>query len=144
MFNSAGPALCLGSTIELFLLAGDSVSQPQGQQESWLCPLPAAALSERASRAELESWPWWYGCRRDSRLTSSATTQAQIEGSELAQPNMYSNDELLEYVKEWVLQIQSWATQGDNRSFERRPSEDPVLIVEQKSKALNQSNDSSQ
>ncbi|EDM11927.1 rCG63642 [Rattus norvegicus] len=55
----------------------------------------------------------------------------------------------LEHVKGLVLQIQSFSrismTQGNNRISERRTSEDPVLIVQQKeAKALNQTNDSLQ
>ena len=57
--------------------------------------MPAAALGELA-RAVLESSPWWCGCRRAGRLTNSATTQAQIQGFELAHPNIYPTYELQE------------------------------------------------
>ena len=93
--------------------------------------MPAAALGELA-RAVLESSPWWCGCRRAGRLTNSATTQAQIQGFELAHPNIYPIYELLECMKGPVLQIQSCRismTQGNNRISKRSPSEDPVLIV---------------
>lgn len=40
-------------------------------------------------------------------LTNSATTQAQIQGLELTHPNIYLRHELLECVKEPILQIQS-------------------------------------
>ena len=40
-------------------------------------------------------------------LTNSVTTQTQIQGFELAYPNIYFICELLEYVKGPVLQIQS-------------------------------------
>lgn len=94
---------------------------------SWSCPLPEVTLSE-LTKAKLESWPWWYGCGRAGKLTNSAITQAQIQGFEVAQPNIYPIYELLEHLKGSVLQIQSWRvsmTQGNNRiAFE-----DPVLIV---------------
>ena len=93
--------------------------------------MQAAALGELA-RAVLESWPWWCGCRRAGRLTNSATTQAQIQGFELAHPNIYPIYELLECVKVPVLQIQNYRismTQGNDRISERSPSEVPVLMV---------------
>lgn len=40
-------------------------------------------------------------------MTNSATTQAQIQGFELARPNIYLRHELLECMKEPILQIQS-------------------------------------
>lgn len=40
-------------------------------------------------------------------MTNSATTQAQIQGFELTHPNIYLRHELLECMKEPVLQIQS-------------------------------------
>ena len=68
--------------------------------------------------AVLESPPWWCGCRRAGRLTSSAITQAQIQGFKMVHPNIYPTDELPEYMKEPVLQIQSCRismTQSNNR-----------------------------
>ena len=56
-------------------------------------------------------------CRRAVRLTYSAHTQAQIWGFELSHSNIYPVDELLECLKEQVLQIQSCRismTQGNN------------------------------
>jgi hypothetical protein len=41
------------------------------------------------------------------RLSSSATTQAEIQGFELAYPNIYPNYELLEHIKGTVLQKQA-------------------------------------
>ena len=63
------------------------------------------------------------------QLTS---TQAQIQGFALDHPNIYPIYELLESVKDPVLQSQSCRismTQGNNRISERSPSEDPVWIV---------------
>ena len=74
-------------------------------------------------------------------LTSSDTSQAQIQGFELAHPNIYPTDELLECTKEAVLQFQNYRismTQGNNRKSERSSSEDPALIVKQKPEASNQ------
>jgi hypothetical protein len=65
-------------------------------------------------------------------MTSSTTTQAPIQGFELTHPNIYPIYELLESVKDPVLQSQSCRisrTQGNNRISERSPREDPVLIV---------------
>lgn len=45
--------------------------------------------------------------RRTSGLTSSDTSQAQIQGFKLANPNIYSIYELLEYMEGPVLQIQT-------------------------------------
>lgn len=55
-------------------------------------------------------WLW-----ESDELTNSATTQAQIQGSELAHSNIYIISELLEHVKWPALQIQSFRismTQG--------------------------------
>ena len=65
-------------------------------------------------------------------LTSSDTSQAQIQGFELAHPNIYPMDELPECIKRLVLQIQNYRvsmTQGNNKISERSPSEVSVLIV---------------
>ena len=58
------------------------------EQESWLCLCQARALGELA-KPVLESWPQWCGSRRDGRLTSSATNQAQIQGFDLSHPNIH-------------------------------------------------------
>lgn len=47
----------------------------------------------------LEGSPWWYGPRRVGRLINSATSQAQNQGLELADPNIYPIYDLLEHVK---------------------------------------------
>jgi hypothetical protein len=52
-------------------------------------------------------------------------TQAQIQGSELAHPNTYPIDDVLERVTALVLKIQScWISmiQGNNRTAKRSPS----------------------
>ncbi|GAB1287890.1 Golgi pH regulator [Apodemus speciosus] len=72
---------------------------------------------------------------------------AQSQGCKSAHSIIYPICELLEHVKELVLQSQSCRvsmTQGDNRRSERSPSEDPVLTVWQKPEALNQTSDSLQ
>jgi hypothetical protein len=89
--------------------------------------LLAAGLGDLAG-AVLESLPWWCGCGRAGGLTSSDTTQAQVQGFVLAHPISM----MLEYVKGPVLQIQSCRisiTQGGNKISKRSPGEDPVLIV---------------
>jgi hypothetical protein len=58
----------------------------------------------------------------------SDASQAQIQGFELAHPNIYPIDELLEGVKGPVPQIQNYKismTQGNDRIAEMSPSEDP-------------------
>lgn len=93
--------------------------------------MPAAALSELAGEVPKSSF-WWCRRRRAGPLTNSVTTQAQIQGSELFYPQIYSIYEPLEHVKRLVLQIQSGRismTQGNNGISERRPDEDPALLV---------------
>lgn len=50
------------------------------------------------------------GCERGraGRLNSSDTSQAQVQDYELAHPNIYSIDELLEFMKGAVLQFQNY------------------------------------
>ena len=89
-------------------------------------------MAQSFAWAVMESWPWWRGHGRAGKLTNSATTQVLIQAFELAHPNIYPISELLEHVKGLVLQIQSCRismTQGNNRTSERSPSEDPVLIA---------------
>ena len=74
-------------------------------------------------------------------MTSSATSQPQIQGFELSHPQFYILCELLECVKGSVLLIQSCrisTTQGNNRITGRSPSEDPILMVSQKPEISNQ------
>lgn len=54
------------------------------------------------------NWPQGQESWRASRLTSSDTYQAQIQGSELTYPNIYPIDELMECMKGLVLQIQNY------------------------------------
>lgn len=63
--------------------------------------LPLGSVEELASVA----WTWesWFG-----GLTNSATTEAQIQGFELANSKIFLTYELLEYVKEPILQNQSY------------------------------------
>jgi hypothetical protein len=63
----------------------------------------------------------------------------------LAYFNIHPVYKLLEPVKGLVLQIQSCRgsmTQGNNIIMERSPGEDPVLMMQQKPEALNQTSDS--
>lgn len=80
------------------------------EQENWSCPSPGQF-------------------RRVGRLTNSATTQAQIQGFELACPNVHP---MLEHLMGVVLQNQSCGisvTQGSRRIAERTLGEGPVLMV---------------
>lgn len=72
------------------------VSHPKSMKSGELAlPLDGAAS---------ESLPWWYRCRKAGGLLNSAMTQAQIQGLELVQPNIYPMYELLENLKGPVLQ----------------------------------------
>ena len=113
-----GPAPCLGHRVQLALVWGLLVSQPE----------------------ECESG-------RTGQLTSSDTSQAQIQGFELAHPNIYPTSELLECMKGLVLQIQNYRismTQGNCRISEWSPCEVPVSRDYQKPEALYQTNKSLQ
>lgn len=73
---------------------------------------------------------------RDSQgLTNSATSQAQIQGSELAHPKIYIICEHLGCVKGLVLLTQSCRiskTQGSKGITGRKPREDSISMVSQK------------
>jgi hypothetical protein len=80
------------------------------------------------TQAVLESLTWWWCVyRRAGGLTSSATTQAQIQGFEFAHPNVYPNCELPEHTKGRGPSCRSM-TQG-NRISENSLSEDSVLKI---------------
>ena len=72
-----------------------------------------------------------HGLGRANGLTRSNTSQAQIQDFELAHPNIYPIDELLEYMKGLVLQIQTHRvsmTYSNKWISERSSSEVPVFI----------------
>lgn len=113
------------------------------KQESWPSPLLAVTLGELVGGVpERSPWRGWCRrgwCRRARRLTNSAATQTQIQGSELAHPNVYSTCELLEHVKGLVLLIQSCRismTLCNSRRSQKSASEDPVLMIQQKPEAV--------
>lgn len=65
----------------------------------------------------------------------SVTTQAQIQGYELAHSNINSIYELLEHIMGPDMQIQSYrisVTQGNNMISNCSPYKNPELIVKQK------------
>ena len=67
----------------------------------------------------------------ESGRASSDTSQAQIHSFESAHPNIYPIYELLVHMKGPFLQIQNYRismTQGNNKVFERSPSEVSVLM----------------
>jgi hypothetical protein len=73
-------------------------------------------------------------------VSSSATTQTQIQGSELTHPKIYIICERLGHVKGPVLLFQSYRNsmiQSNNRITGRRLSVDPILMVSQKPEILN-------
>ena len=78
------------------------------------------------------------------KLTSSTTTQVQIQGFEIAQPKIYIIYEHLGFIKGAVLLIQSCRismTQGSNRITGRSLGEDPILMVSQGLEILRQTKD---
>ena len=79
----------------------------------------------------------WRWCQHS--LTSSATTQVQIQGSEMAHPKIYITEEWLGHMKGPVLLFQSCRismTQGNNRLIGRSPGEDSTLMVSQTNDSL--------
>jgi hypothetical protein len=81
------------------------------------------------------------GCRRVSRMTNLAFTQAKIKDFELAHLKIYP----IYVLRGQVSQIQSCrisTTQGNNRVSERSLGEDSVLIVQQEPEASHQIHDS--
>jgi hypothetical protein len=73
-------------------------------------------------------------------MTCSATTQAQIQGAELAHPKIYIICKQVEHVNWPVLLCQSCRismTQGHNRITRRSPDEDSILTVSQKPEISN-------
>lgn len=89
--------------------------------------------------------PWWCGCRTAVRLTSSAISQAQKQGFELAHPQIYIIYELFEFMKGPVLLTQNGKiSMSDNRITGRSLREDPPLMMLQKPEILSHTNDSLQ
>ena len=77
----------------------------------------------------LESSPWQCRYKRTGGLTNSAISQTQIQGVKLAHPNIYLIYDLLELLKESVLQILNFLvsmTQSNNNIFARSHSKDIV------------------
>ena len=71
-------------------------------------------------------WPQWYESRKVNSLTSSNTSQTQIQAFELAYHNIYPIEVLLYCMKGLVLQIQNYwisNTRGNNRTSERSTNE---------------------
>lgn len=65
-------------------------------------------------------------------LTNSFTTQAQIQGFKLTHPNIYPILEILEHVKQPILQNQSYRismTQGNDRISKSCSGGAPVSTV---------------
>ena len=91
----------------------------------------ATALDELA-RAVMKSSPKWYAYGRAGGLSSSGTFQAQIQGFELTDPNIYLITELLGCVKGPVLQVRNYKiymTQDNNRISKESSREVPVFVV---------------
>jgi len=71
--------------------------------EAVALPLASCTIGRNnAGELTLVVWVW-----KAAGLTSSATTQARIQGSELVHPNIYPINEVLKCMKGPVLQIQS-------------------------------------
>ena len=74
--------------------------------------------------------------RESSGLTSSATTQGQLQGFQVVHPKIYIICEPLGYLKGPVLLIQTCRSQASNRITGRSPGEDPVWMGSQVSRDL--------
>ena len=90
-------------------------------------------LAEALDQTGQESSSRWCGGSTAAVLTSSDPSQAQVQAFALAHLNMHPiTDELLEFMKRLVLQIQNYRifmTQGNSRISEMCSGEDPVLLV---------------
>lgn len=95
-------------------------------------------LARAVSAGELTLVGRW---GRVDGLTSSATSQAQIQGFELVHSRPYIICELLGHVKGQVLLIQNCRISMKQRNNRRSPGEDPGLVVSQKSEISKQTND---
>ena len=82
--------------------------------------------------------------RESSGPTSSATTQAQLQGFQVVHTNICIICEPLGCLKGPVLQIHRCKSQGNSRTTRRSPGEDPVWMVSQEPETWNQINDSLQ
>lgn len=123
-------------------LEGRRAGEQESRRAGELALSPCQLLNSRKWAPPL-AWAVLEICK----LTSSATTQVQIHGLELAYPNIYLVYELLEHVKGLVLQNQSCRismTQDNSKIPERSPGEDPVLMVEQKPETSDWTKDSLQ
>ena len=100
-------------------------------------PLPCASCSWEAGPDEVR--------RAGEQASRFSTSQAQIQGFELALPNIYPMHKLLDCMKEPILHMKNYRifmAQGSNRMSERSPREDPALTEWQKPEALNHTNQS--
>jgi len=94
------------------------------ERERWLCLLLTVALYGLAVSRQ-ESLPRWCGYSISGRLTSSDTSQIQIQGFELVHTNIYSINELNKCQQALVLQVQKYRismAQGNNRISKRSSS----------------------
>ena len=101
-------------------------------------------------------WPSWNSARELSLVVQIKETghndqhsyhPAHIQGSELSHPNIYIICKGLGIKQGPVLLFQSCRismTQSNNRITGRSPGEHPVLMVSEKPKVSNQTNDSLQ
>jgi hypothetical protein len=83
-------------------------------------PLTIFIMQESGSWGKQERCPYWLWYR----LISSTSTQAQIQGSKLSPSNFHLFYELLENMKQQVLQNRSYRasmTWGNNRIYDRSP-----------------------
>lgn len=87
-------------------------------------PSDMAELGSLAG-AMLESSCWWFGEGRTGGLSSLTTTEAHIQGFELAHPQVYIICELWECCPKAAGSVNTDLTQGNNRITKKSPSEDP-------------------
>ena len=61
----------------------------------------------KLTKVVLKSSHWWYVYRRAGRQTNSANTQTQIQGFNLAHPNIYLIYEVLNQERSWSFRSKS-------------------------------------
>lgn len=93
--------------MELAVEAWVQMSQPESVRVLKLTLPTAHSGAGWPSQSSAGSWPWWYRQGRTYSLTSLTTTQAQIQGSELAHQKIYIICEWLGHVKGPILLLRS-------------------------------------
>ena len=119
--REAGLALCLGTTVELTLVTSEKV--PEGMRANrgqvGFCPFLSEALDgptgagRRACHSDMDM-------EEADGLMTSDTSQTQIQGFELAHPNIYPVDELHEGASPTDLKLQDLHDTGQQQDIQEK------------------------